>query len=218
MKKTVTNHIDAPDVPEDRQLQPEQYIEQLQQQNEQLAQQKDQLQMQADQLAANVKWFEEQLRLSRQQKFGVSSEKTEQLQLFNEPESEAEPIREEPSIETVTYQRKKAVGQRAAMLKDLPVEVVEYDLPEQDQICPRCSGALHAMSTEVRQELKIIPAEVKVVKHVRHVYSCRQCEREGTETPVITAPMPDSAAPGSLASPSILAYIMSQKYVEAMPL
>ncbi|MDQ0062460.1 transposase [Paenibacillus harenae] len=74
------------------------------------------------------------------------------------------------------------------------------------------------MSTEVRRELKIIPAEVKVMEHVRHVYACRRCEQEATSTPIITAPMPAPVAAGSLASPSILAYIMSQKYVDSLPL
>lgn len=74
------------------------------------------------------------------------------------------------------------------------------------------------MSTETRQELKIVPAEVKVVKHVRFVYACRHCERKEINTPVITAPMPRPVYPGSLASSSIMAYIMSQKYVESMPL
>lgn len=188
-------------------------IEQLQERCLTLEQQK------AD-LEAKVKWYEEQFRLSQQKKYGASSERThpDQLLLFNEAESEADPAHEEPTVETVTYQRKKQHGQREAMIEHLPVETIEYHLPEEDQICPCCNGALHAMSTEIRQELKIIPAEVKVVKHVRHVYSCRQCEREALKTQVITAPMPPPVAPGSLASPSMLAYIMSQKYVDALPL
>lgn len=59
---------------------------------------------------------------------------------------------------------------------------------------------------------------MKVVEHVRHVYSCRNCEREGTETPIVKAKMPAPMYPGSLASPSAMAYIMNQKYVEGMPL
>jgi transposase len=74
------------------------------------------------------------------------------------------------------------------------------------------------MSTEVRQEIKYIPAEVKVVKHVRYVYSCRHCEREELETPIVTAPMPKPVYSGSLASPSIMAHIMNQKYVDGLPL
>jgi transposase len=74
------------------------------------------------------------------------------------------------------------------------------------------------MSTEVRRELKVIPAEVKVIEHVQHVYACRRCERESTETPIVKASMPKPIFPKSLASPSAMAYIMNQKYVEGLPL
>ena len=104
------------------------------------------------------------------------------------------------------------------MLENLPVETIEYRLSEEEQVCSCCGGKLHEMSTEVRQELKYIPAEVKVVKHVRYVYSCRHCEHDEIETPIQTAPMPKPAISNSLASPSIVAHIMSQKYVEGLPL
>ncbi|OIQ57531.1 transposase IS66 family protein [Moorella thermoacetica] len=103
-------------------------------------------------------------------------------------------------------------------LEDLPVEIVEHRLPAEEQVCPACGGPLHEMSTEVRQELKIIPAQVKVVKHVRYVYVCRHCEREEIATPVVTAPMPAPVLPGSPVSPSLLAYIMTQKYGAGLPL
>lgn len=74
------------------------------------------------------------------------------------------------------------------------------------------------MSTEIRRELKVIPAQVKVVKHVKYVYACRQCEQHGTENPIVTANMPNPVYPGSLASASAMAYIMNQKYVESLPL
>ncbi|CCQ95175.1 hypothetical protein CULT_2330009 [[Clostridium] ultunense Esp] len=74
------------------------------------------------------------------------------------------------------------------------------------------------MSVEVRQELKVIPAQVKVVKHVRHVYAYRHCEHHEAHTPIVTAPMPTPVFPGSLASPSALSYVMTQKYVYAQPL
>ena len=193
--------------------------ESLQERNQLLEQQNAQLQTQVDELSARVKWFEEQVRLSQQKRFGASSERTpEQLCLFNEAEAEADPSAAEPTVETITYKRRKQHRTREELFEDLPVETIEYDLPDEERVCPCCGGPLHAMSTQVRQELKIIPAEVKVVRHVQKIYSCRQCEQEATETPVVTAPMPKPAAPGSIASPSILAYTMTQKYVDAMPL
>jgi transposase len=140
------------------------------------------------------------------------------LNLFNEAEVLAAPASEEPDIETVTYSRKKSVGSREAKLDQFPVETITYALPEEEQVCSCCGGALHAMSTETRNEIAIIPAEVKVTRHVRQVYACRHCEREEIRTPIVTAPMPRPVYPGSLASPSIMAHVMSQKYVDSQPL
>ncbi len=62
------------------------------------------------------------------------------------------------------------------------------------------------------------PAELRVVEHVRRVYSCRRCEKNKISRPVATAPMPAPVIKGSLASPTLMAHIMMQKYVYAMPL
>ena len=187
---------------------------------EKLAQQNAKMEQQIAELTAKLKWYEEQFRLAQQKRFGAASEKThpDQMELFNEAEAEADPAKEEPTMETVTYKRKKQRGGREAKLEGLRVETIEYRLPEEEQICACCGGALHEMSTEVRRELKVIPAEVKVVEHIRLVYGCRPCERSEITTPIITAPGPKPVQPGSLASPSMVAYIMSQKYVESMPL
>lgn len=171
-------------------------------------------------LMAKLKWFEEQFRLSRQRQFGKSSEKTppEQLTLFNEAESEANPKLPEPDFEEITYRRRKSKGVREELLKELPVETIEYRLPADEQICSCCGGFLHEMSTEVRTELKIVPAQVSVVKHVRYVYSCRNCEKNEVSTPIATAPMPAPVIPKSLASPSAIAYAIEQKFVQGVPL
>jgi transposase len=174
-----------------------------------------------NELETKLKWAEEQLRLLQKRTFGISSEKTlpDQLDLFNEVEKEANLEQPEPTLESITYQRsRKKRGHRELVLENLPVETVEYRLSSEEQVCSCCRGNLHEMSTEVRQELKFIPAELKVVKHVRYVYSCRSCERGEIETPIETASMPNPVIPGSLASPSLLAHIMSQKYVEGLPL
>ncbi|WP_050615020.1 hypothetical protein [Bacillus testis] len=44
----------------------------------------------------------------------------------------------------------------------------------------------------------------------------RKCEADEQSTPIVTAKMPASAFPKSIASPSIMAYIMTQKYVEGL--
>lgn len=173
-----------------------------------------------EELAAKVKWYEEQFRLSQQKRFGSSSEKTdtEQLTLFNEAEQESNSKTPEPTVEEITYKRKKQKGKNDKMLEDLPVEVIEYRLSEAEQVCPQCDSHLHEMSKEVRKELKIIPAQVVVVEHVRFVYACRSCEHNAIKTPIITASMPAPVLPKSLVSPSLMAFIMNRKYAEANPL
>ncbi|WP_407272378.1 IS66 family transposase [Radiobacillus sp. PE A8.2] len=182
----------------------------------------EKLELDKAELEAKVKWYEEQFRLSQKHRFGTSSEKTNEdqlnLPLFNEAEDTANPDLEEPALDTITYKRKKASGKREAMMENLPVEIVEYQLSSEEQVCSCCGHETHKMSEVIRKELQVIPAQVKVVKHVRHVYACRRCEREGMETPVVTAPMPAPVLAKSYSSPSIIAYIMSQKYAEGLPL
>jgi transposase len=181
-----------------------------------------------EELEAKIAWYEEQYRLAKQQQFGRSSEKTEKIKevaeaevlgFFNEAENEVNHKLPEPEIETITYKRRKRVGKREEDLSDLEVETIEYTLPESDRICPECGGDMHTMSKEIRKELKIIPAQVKVVEHVRYIYTCRACEKTSDgNVPIIKAEAPEAVIKGSLASPSIVGHIISQKYVNAVPL
>lgn len=175
-----------------------------------------------EELEAKLKWYEEQFRLLQKQKYGASSEKTNEdqmsLPLFNEAEDVADSKVEEPTFDTITYKRKKTRKTREELMEDLPTERIDYEISPEEQVCSCCGEKTHKMSEEVRKELQVIPAQVKVVKHVRHVYACRHCEKEGIETPIVTAKMPSPAFPKSYASPSIVAYIMNQKYTEGLPL
>jgi len=173
-----------------------------------------------EELNAKLKWYEEQFRLANQKRFGASSEKTDldQLSIFNDAEKEADQTAIEPTVEEITYKRRKKVGQREKMLEDLPVEVIEYRLEGDEKDCPKCGEPLHEMSKETRRELKVVPAQVIVVEHVRFIYSCRNCEANDTTTPIITAAMPSPVLSGSLVSPSLMAFVMNRKFVEAIPL
>jgi transposase len=190
---------------------------------EELEQQNLQLLTKVDELQARLSWYEEQYRLSRAQRFGPSSEQTspfEQMSFFNEAESESSPIiMEEPTLDEARQTRKgKSKGQKDRITKSLPVETIEYRLSAEDMACPQCGETLHEMKQEVRKELKVIPVQVMVTEHVRYVYACRNCEKNEITTPILSAPMPNPAIKNSLASPSMLAHIMTRKYVEAIPL
>jgi transposase len=174
-----------------------------------------------EQLKAENQWLKEQLGLVKHRLFAPSTEKAptgQEALLFNEAEAAAAPGLPEPQSETITYTRRKVAGQRELNLTGLPVEEVEYKLSEAEQICPGCAGKLHEMGADVRTEIKIIPATVSVLKHIRTKYACRHCQNHEIKTPILTAPMPVTAFPNSLASPSAVAHILCQKFVEGSPL
>src|SRR5690625_6335593 len=95
----------------------------------------EKLEIEKEALEAKLQWYEEQFRLSQQRRFGSSSEKTnpDQLSLFNEAEDTSDSTVEEPTIETITYKRKKKRGQREQNLDNLPTETIEYRLTEDEQ-------------------------------------------------------------------------------------
>ena len=168
-----------------------------------------------------VKSYENQLLLMKQKQFGKSSERhllDGQIFLFNEAEFVANPNIPEPTIEEITYTRKKSKGKREEDLSELAVERIEYELSKEEQVCPECNGELHVFGHEVRKEVEIIPAQFKVVEHSRATYSCRYCEKHNDHVPIIKAVIPKPVISGSVASPSAVAHVMVQKYVNAMPL
>ena len=77
---------------------------------------------------------------------------------------------------------------------------------------------LHVVGKEKRRELKIIPAQVKIVEHIRTVYGCRDCEKDEYGNPIFRAPAINPVIKGSFASPEAIAHIMTQKFVLGTPL
>jgi hypothetical protein len=143
--------------------------------------------------------------------FGSSSEKTEesaQLSIFNEAEEIADIRKPEPELEEVKSHYRKKRTKKDSFPEYLPVEDIEYRLNEDEQDCPNCGEKSHEMGKEmVREELKIIPAQAVIVRHVRYTYSCRNCEKTGTEVPVIKAPVKNAVIKGGFTSPEAVAYI-----------
>ena len=157
-----------------------------------------------DTMKQQIDWLMSQLKLSKHRQFGASSEKSEydgeQLNLFNEAEVTADKTVAEPElVEIEKHFRKRKRLTNDKLPEDLPVEVVEYDVSSDEQVCPECDGALHTMGKETRDELVIIPAQAKIRRHIRKVYACRNCEQNEEYTPFVKAQMPAPVIKGSFA-------------------
>lgn len=198
-------------------------IEQLQAENDTL---KSRLKLQEEKIVSLEKlnnWYIEQLKLHQKEKFGVSSEKAGDGQmtlfdLFNEAEELREGIMVEPDENVVIPTHKSKKSKRGSKLDSLPVETIEYQLTDEEKACEVCGTMLTEMKKEVRRELKIIPAQVSIIEHVTYVYSCRCCDKEGIEGFIKKADSPKALIPKSVVSPSVMAYIINQKYTNALPL
>jgi len=173
-------------------------------------------------LKQQVAWLMEQLKLSKKQQFGVSSEKSEygQLSLFGDEEQITfDNISESETKEIKAYTRRKSgcVG-IDKLPKNLPVEIIEHRLPESEQNCPDCDRRLHVIGNETRKELKFIPAKAVIINHVTYTYACRNCEKTSDHVPVIKAKSPNPVIKGSFASPEAVAHIAYEKFVMGSPL
>ena len=173
---------------------------------------------QSAQQAARLLFLEEQFRLAQQQRFGASSEShPAQGDLFNEMEvalDDADTDDTEAAKNDTKTAKKKPVRQK--LPTDLPRETIIHDID--DKTCDCCGNTLHKMGEERSEKLEFIPAQVKVIEHVRLKYSCRQCEQENTSTKIKIAPVPCSPIPKSIATATLLSQIITSKYQYALPL
>jgi transposase len=69
------------------------------------------------------------------------------------------------------------------------------------------------MSREIREELRNIPDRAVIVRHVKHVYACQNCEETSNHVPVVKEGMPESVVKGEFASPYTIAHIAAQKFM-----
>jgi transposase len=145
--------------------------------------------------------------------FGAKSEKItiqiEQLDLqLEELETTqgAEASAEVPASEA----KPKSSPARKPLPAHLPREVIAH-LPGQD-CCPDCGGQLRNFGEDVAEVLEYIPANFKVVRHVRPKFACAGCER------VVEAPAPSRTIERGLAGPGLLAHVLVAKYADHLPL
>ncbi len=155
----------------------------------------------------------EQFKLAQQQRFAASSEKNpDQACLFNEAEAPIEDDQSEIITVTVAEHTRNKQPKRTKLPDHLPREIIEYDITDAEKKCG-CGCQKERFGESVTEQLDIIPMQLKVIRHIRPKYVCKQCEGS-----ISIAPMPNLLLPKSIAAPGLVADAIVSKYVDHLPL
>lgn len=165
--------------------------------------------------------LKERLKAFLHKLFAAKSEArgTDQQEMFlNEAEALA-PTPEIPAaqedqpeqIEVAGHQRKKRG--RKPLDPALPREVVRHELPDSERICTHDGAALVEIGVEISEQLDIIPQQIRVIQHQRVKYACPCCDQG-----IKVTPAPARIIPKGLLTDSALAWVVTSKYQDALPL
>jgi transposase len=136
-----------------------------------------------------------------------------QSMLFTEAEVEVEnPEAEEEQTDEKTKEKKKRGKSKPMIPADAPREVVDHELPEDEQVCDCCGKQLRDIGYEPSLRLQLIPAHYVAIEDRRHKYAC-SCKGAG----VRSAPPAPNAFPKSRITEETRAHIVVQKFVDHVP-
>ena len=189
----------------------------------QLQDQNDKLSGEIQELNKKMEVLIEQITLANKNRFGRSSEKTMDISqicfmevdgtivFFNEAVSDLDA--EEPdTLENKPARKAKAVGKKEADIKDLPVNIINHYLTDEELVAEFGKNGWKQLPDAISKRYRFIPAKVEIDEHHVGVYASKTDDR------IIKADHPKALLHGSLVSPTIAAAIMNGKYVNAVPL
>lgn len=175
-------------------------------------------------LEQQVAWFLVQYRLAQHRRFAASTETgVHQLDLF--AELLADTLADDtavasatPAVIADTPARLPAAarghGSRRPLPASLPRETVVHDLADEAKACPGCGHARVVIGEARSEQRDIEPPRLKVIEHVRLKYACSACAQGGVQT----APKPLQPIPKSNASAGLLAWLVTAKIADGLPL
>lgn len=145
----------------------------------------------------------------------------EQPGLFNEAEdlaTQCDP--EDSSDEDLSDVKpcKKRRGKRQPLSKDLPRHTEVNDISDEDKVCKQHGMPLEKIGESSVEKLRLVPAKILVIQRKTPKYKCLSCEQEEGKANIISAPTPTDIIPKSFATPELLAYIVTSKYEDHLPL
>lgn len=170
----------------------------------------------------------EQVNYLAKKLFGTSSEKSKdvpgQISLFDDAEQEAT-LESEPDADeeiTVREYTRKAKSTAKDTFRGIPRRDVVLPLSEDQKYCKDCGSELEVIGKEfVRKEFRYKPASGEVVYIYRETAKCPKYSTKSVmakNIEFVKANVPEALIPHSYASASVVAWVMYQKYANAMPL
>lgn len=135
--------------------------------------------------------------------------------LLQQPDPAPEPpLEPPPQTERSANEPKRRPGHgRQTLPKHLRREQVEHKLTGAELLCPTCGEERCAIGSTVSSQLDYQPASLFVVDHVCHAYACPHCQGAAER-----AAKPPPPIEGGLPGPGLLAYLVTSKYLDHLPL
>ena len=127
------------------------------------------------------------------------------------------PSRSEPAEELRRVKRRK--GRRnLANFENLPVTTQVHELSAAERACPCCGIERKEIGTEESWQVEYLPGHFERIHHLRKKYVCTGCESNGNNPQMETAAKPEMAIDKGMAGPGLLAYIVTSKFSDYLPL
>jgi transposase len=123
----------------------------------------------------------------------------------------------EPASEGRRVKRRR--GRRAlASFENLPVTTQVYELQGKERACPCCGAERQEIGAEESWQIEYLPGRFERIQHVRKKYACGQCEAAAEGPQMAVAARAESPIERGLAGPGLLAYIVTSKFADYLPL
>jgi transposase len=127
------------------------------------------------------------------------------------------PSRTEAPEELRRVKRRK--GRRnLANFENLPVTTCVHELSAAERACPCCGIERKQIGTDESWQVEYLPGHFERIHHLRKKYTCTCCESNGNNPQMETAAKPEMAIDKGMAGPGLLAYIVTSKFSDYLPL
>ena len=114
---------------------------------------------------------------------------------------------------------KRRRGRRAlAHFENLPVTTHVYELSGPERACPCCGEERKEIGAEESWQIEYLPGHFERLQHVRKKYACAHCEARAQGPQIQVAARADAPIERGLAGPGLLAYIVTSKFADYLPL